>query len=574
MFFGGSGSFRPLSAHLVFLCLIAGLLSALAGCAGKVGDEPEVARLSPGDDPAMALAWTSRTAVKESLGEPVRTYLNGQVWVYEEVFQGRWLSDLPIVVADPEPAAEPGAATYASDTPVFRIFEFDSDGALISQRRVVGDKRCQDGVCISLGLPDQSIPLPFMSAYTGAFTVDAPEWWVQSLADKPSADGCSLYLYDTRRVRSSGARIWLDGAPAGWLLSQDSYQRWELPTGQHELYVRSRWDAALRKVQCAAGELIYLRFRSKDNGSLDVIEPAKARKKLAKRQLVLSDWPRGPLRPGIGTAPDMRLSWLKPGVTTQTDLEQRLGPPDLRLKRPTLLVYATGAPRWAQITGLELGDVRFNDLYMLVARFDGAGRLLRSEVVLANPLHAEQLRMGDMEGAEETRSLGTSNFLQCTEYGVCFGYDGLAARFASTPVELSAQDYVTKVRSPPSGTCVAYLWSDEVAGKFRVSLDGVPQGYLHNRHWPDGVFIWELADGISELKVDWLNAPGGSRTRTQSLECTAGKALRIALAKRDDQLQIDIKRSLRPPRVPVSERRYLPSAAGKFPEYQAEFPRL
>lgn len=561
---------RPMLARLASLCLSAALLSALAGCAAKVAGEPEVTSKYRGDDPALVSTWTSQASVKASLGEPIRTYLDGRVWVYEETFQGRWLAMAPVLTSPPVPLVD----TYATDVPIFRIFEFDQAGAVIAQRRVPGEKRCDDGICISRGLPDEALFIPLMVAYTGAFTVDAPEWHAQALKDAAPADACSLYLYDTRRMRSSGARIWLDGAPAGWLFSQDSYQRWEVPPGQHELYVRSRWDSALQPVDCKAGDSIYLRFRSKDDGRLEMVEPKEARKKLARKTLVLSDWPRGPLRPGIGAAPDMRLPWFSQGVTTPAELEQRLGPPDLRLREPLMLVYAAGAPRWAQITGLELGDARFNDLYLLVARFDDAGLLLRSEVMLANPLHLQQLRVGNMEGAQEERSFGASNFLQCTEYGVCFSADGLAARFASTQVELAAQDYVTKVRRAPAGTCVAYLWSEAVAGSFRVGLNGVTQGYLYNDIWPDGVFIWELADGVSEVQVDWLNAPGGLLTRTQSLECRGGKTLKVALATDDGELELDVKRSLRPPRVPVSERRYLPSEAGKFPEYQPEFPRL
>jgi len=562
-----------LVARLVCFCLAGALLSVLAGCAGNGTAESPATGSSGGDGSAPGSAWASQAAVKAFLGEPLRAYLDGRVWVYEEIFQGDWVSSLPVVVADPAVSAKPGVATYASDTPVFRVFEFDTAGALISERRVSGDKSCQAGICISRGMPDQFMALPFGSAYTGAFTVDAPQWHVQALKTAPPAGTCKLHLYDTRRVRSSGAQVWLDGAPAGWLLSQDSYQRWEVPPGQHELYVRSRWATALRKVECGAGNDVYLRFRSKDDGRLEIIEPAKARKKLEKKQLVLSDWPRGPLRPGVGAAPDMRLPWLRQGVTTRTELEDRLGTPDLILQRPTMLVYATGAPRWAAITGLEVGDVRFNDLYMLVARFDEADLLLRSEVVLANPLHVQQLRIGNMEGVEEGRSIGTSNFLQCTEYGVCFSAEGLVARFASTQVEIAAQDYVTKVRSAPTGTCVAYLWSDAMAGSFRVSLNGMMQGYLSNKIWPDGVFIWELAEGASEVQVDWLNSPGGPTTQARSLDCAGGKSLQAVVATKDGELEINVKRSLRPPRVPVSERRYLPSSAGKFPEYQPEFPR-
>lgn len=555
---------RPRQPGLFLLLLLA--LMAGSGCAVKVAGGPDANSNFRESDSGYEAAWPSLSAVRAALGEPVESYAGGRIWVYEETYKGLWFSILPMVVRD---GVIPLPGTHATPTPMFRVFEFDQQDAVTTQRLVDGTRRCAEGVCIGLALPRESFGIVFDSAYSGVFTLDAPEWYVAALPTTPPPGSCAVYLDDDRDYRGAWMQAWLDGAPAGWLLSYKSYLRWTVPAGTHELAARTRLFSALKRFRCADGESVYLYFKAEDGGRIIRRERAEALKELKKRRLVISNWPVGPLRPAAGKDPDLLLDWLSTGKTTLPEVTAELGTPDLRLAKPHTLIYTATAPEWEKITGIELGTSRFDQTYMLAAEFDESGVLANAQVLASNPLYQEKHqrgRRGKGDGRFDTRRRPL-----CSEDGICFNGGESVTQFASIRKNMVVQDFASKYRRPADGTCTVYLWSDSWGINLGITLDGVVQGYLYDRLWPTGIFIWQIPKGESVLAVEAVNTTLKIRPASAALTCGEPRTLKARVAVENERVRLDIKRGLAPPRVEVNARRYIPSPAGLFDEFGPQF---
>lgn len=556
---------RKSALTLAHLMIVIGFLAA--GCTAKVAGKAD-ANAQFGEDPAGDReAWTSQSAVRATLGEPVKTFAEGRIWVYEETYNGRWVTIIPLPTS-----VVPLIGTYGTETPVFRVFEFDKRGKLIARRRVSGDKRCRDGVCISLGRPQESFGIVFATAYSGVFTLDAPDWYRDELAVEPPPDSCFVHFDDDRDYAGAWTKIWLDGAPAGWILSPKSYLRWTLPAGRHRLAARTQRHSSLKSFVCAPGESVYLYFKSEDDGKLVSREPVKALKELKKRRLILSEWPVGPLRESVGKDPDLRLDWLRNGETTSDDVAHRLGPPHLRLAEPPTLIYSATAPEWQALSGIDLGSKRFNQTYLLTAEFDASDRLVGWQTVAANTLYKEKHLQGGPTSAKTDGRFGTGSRTLCTADGICFNGGGAVVQFASLRKNLELQDFASSYQRPPDGSCNVYAWSEAPGSNLRLSLDGQVQGYLYDSVWPPGIFVWQIRQGETLLKVEAVNDSKNIRAGSVTLRCDKPRTLKLRFDVQDDEARIAVSSGLRPPRVEVMERRYVPSPAGLFGEFGPGFP--
>ncbi len=503
------------------------------------------------DEGALA-SLTTKTAVKKLLGPATRSFADDRIWVYSEADNGLWLSVYPTISALLLPGIPriPGLVMHSGSNPTFQVFEFDSNGAVTGERRTKAGFNCSEGICVGRLSTYETL------MYSGVFTLDAPGWYTFN----EDSRRCTLQMYDRRFSSGGGAKIWIDGSPAGWLLSPKTYQQWPLSPGEREIFVRAGRKSALLTVDCQPGNTVLVSFSGDDEGQLETVDQVTGKSPLDERNLVLTNWQDAGILQQQGKNPDLKLDWLVSDRITRKSMLDELGPPNFALGDGSKAAYVSEPPDWQSMTGKDLGETALGDTYVLTVEFDETGALKSYLVAYINVLDESFATQGNEEQFSLRRLSRYHPY--CSEGNLCMSPSGAITQFASSQANREVENKIDSFNRDTSH-CYMYLWSDsQEEAHLRVDLNGVTQGYLADAIWPDGFFAWRLPVGPQEIRVIGPSTDGNPPEVSQTVDCVGKKVVSVAVEKKKDALALDTRTSMKAPRVELLDRHYISTANG------------
>jgi hypothetical protein len=514
---------------------------------------------------------TTKTDVIAILDAPSNIFESGTVWVYESV-RSRAMRD-------------PGVGDFQLKVADLLVLRFDDHQKLASWQTVQprldgtvwwgnlgfaprpwsGRPHCTETGCFyMLDSGETSLPYPTYSGVYAMFATAQSDSLAKRFA--PAADQCAVFLYSKDLYWIiHPVEVWLDGQPAGWLLSHEHYFAWDLMPGKYDLFVRvtagpskdgrsaprPALEARLGQIECVPGELYFFEPKLVPNNSFFLERTLTLKQRAAivgqkainKRRRVLSTYAGSRSARSYFVAPDVITDAVEIGTTARKGLSARLGQPDIETKNGQFLAYVKEGRSWFKLLNIDNGMPMFGQQYLYFIWFDSNGIASGHELRRVNTF----LGSGSVYLTDGQPKNGDEYFrpnISCSTDGNCVAAGSLYARYATTEESSRARS-----ASASKGRCLINIFSKDRNALWRVSLDGRFLAYVYDRLWPRGFLQLTLEPGQHLLTVEGVGRDAGlglaatamphrSTATTEEFDCEAGRKLFVALRTQPDQPQL------------------------------------
>jgi hypothetical protein len=414
---------------------------------------------------------------------------------------------------------------------------------------------------------------------------------------QPPSDRCLVYAYAELTpymlhsyLRYSSVEVWLDGLPAGWILSKQDFLLWELDPGYHLLYLREvlpahhpilNSDDLQRQsisLNCAAGNLYFIEATT-DIASENIIDPIfglpkyrrpiegspgvkpfgldirqhefrNGKEDINQRQLLLSIWDEPNAVSSTIVSSDIELKIIHPGTTTRDELISKLGSPDSDYLHSKLMIYHKDGPEWLKLMGVNNGIDELGQEYTLFVSLDSERVVTEYELRRTNHTNASSITY--VSYPDRSTQVNQHGHLDLDVNGMSggrfFSADAPRAVYATSDDNKAAK----KQTKAAPGLCLIYIFSNEPNLAWRIFRNDVFAAYIYDAFWPDGFLKWILPKGeysitAESVAVSSQNDDGQlqlsnlSQSVTKTIKCRSREEIAIELDWRNDEPELVIK---------------------------------